>query len=391
MALLFVYDMTLIESHNRLFNYMFDEDTVKRYLDLDPDVTICCNVKFDELYAMNGNGFDSRLVKIAGIRKLNSFSTAIGDVIYDYVQLSKSIRQSDIVIIRMPSLLSALAFLIASKLKRTVITEMVGDPVLSYWYHQNQLGKIIAPIMWALTRSVLWRSKYSIYVTEKYLQRKYPTRGRSIACSNVILKSIDSEVLANRLKRIESIGEGREVVLGTVGNLSMRFKGQHFVIKALAFTKEQTSELNFRYELVGDGDRVRIETIASKEKVEGHVVFRGLLNREQLDEWYNSIDIYIQPSLHEGLPRAVIEAMSHGLTCIGSDVAGIPELLDQKFIVDSKNMSRSISKLLLMLKKDDLVSQAYRNVEASKKYLYNRIEARRQEFYEMVVMQKGVL
>ena len=54
----------------------------------------------------------------------------------------------------------------------------------------------------------------------------------------------------------------------------------------------------------------------------------------------DNIDVFIMPSLQEGLPRSMVEAMSRGCNVIGSRVGGIPELLDDNFhIMRSINLS----------------------------------------------------
>ena len=68
--------------------------------------------------------------------------------------------------------------------------------------------------------------------------------------------------------------------------------------------------------------------MAHKHGVEDIVCFEGTLPAgKAVLSWLDEIDIYLQPSLKEGLPRALIEAMSRGCAALGSHCAGIPELL----------------------------------------------------------------
>lgn len=67
--------------------------------------------------------------------------------------------------------------------------------------------------------------------------------------------------------------------------------------------------------------------------VADRVVFKGQMKHQQVLEWIDSLDIYIQPSMQEGLPRALIEAMSRACPAIGSSTGGIPELLPSDAIL----------------------------------------------------------
>ena len=110
----------------------------------------------------------------------------------------------------------------------------------------------------------------------------------------------------------------------------------------------------------------------------------GSYPHEKVFAWLkNDIDVYIQPSLQEGLPRALIEAMSVGLPCIGSDVAGIPELLDSKCVFNRKgNKANSTMKLLKSLDISNMKLQAERNYKEAEKYNYNNLLHKRFEMFE---------
>ncbi len=113
------------------------------------------------------------------------------------------------------------------------------------------------------------------------------------------------------------------------------------------------------------------------------IEFLGAMPHGKVINWLDNIDIYIQPSLTEGLPRALIEAMSRGVLAIGSDAGGIPELLDDKYIV--RNISKNIddiSGILELIDKNTMRIQAKRNFEESKKYDRERIEKNRKDFFE---------
>ena len=67
------------------------------------------------------------------------------------------------------------------------------------------------------------------------------------------------------------------------------------------------------------------ETAAS---IDANIRFAGAFPNEQLAVALHNHSIFILPSLHEGLPKALIEAMACGLICVGSDIDGITDLID---------------------------------------------------------------
>ena len=107
------------------------------------------------------------------------------------------------------------------------------------------------------------------------------------------------------------------------------------------------------------------------------------MSHHKVFEWLDTIDIYVQPSNTEGLPRALIEAMSRGLPAFGSNVGGIPELLESQFIFSNRRKKvDEICNILLSFNKDTMKKQARRNYEEVKKYDKEIIEERRKRFFE---------
>ena len=98
-------------------------------------------------------------------------------------------------------------------------------------------------------------------------------------------------------------------------------------------------------------------------------------------EFYDSIDIYVQPSKQEGLPRAVIEAMSRGIPAIGTNIAGIPELLQRENLF-RKGSVKSVKKALKHMVNADLSRYAEENFEKAKEYRIDVLTNRRNKFYD---------
>lgn len=256
---------------------------------------------------------------------------------------------------------------ISKKMEKNYLIEVVNCAWDSYWNH-GILGKVVAPIIYLLRRCSTYSAPYVLYVTQKFLQKRYPTKGRSAAISDVRLDEFDDVVLANRIKKIESMGKNSIIHIGTAGAVNVPFKGQRFVIGALALLKER-GMTNYIYELAGSGDNTKVKQYAEKKGVIDQIIFKGSIMHDNMNEWYDGLDLYIQPSLQEGLPRAVVEAMSRALPCYGANTGGIPELLEKDCVCNNNhNLERKFADLISAYNQKDAIKYAIRNYEEAKKY-----------------------
>lgn len=106
------------------------------------------------------------------------------------------------------------------------------------------------------------------------------------------------------------------ILLTSVGEISTR-KNHQIVLQALARIDDE----NIHYAIVGDGPlRVKLELFAKKHNISHRVHFLGY--RSDVAEIYRVTDICCFPSIQEGLPVALMEAMACGLPCIVSEIRG---------------------------------------------------------------------
>ncbi|MBP1712751.1 MAG: glycosyltransferase, partial [Deltaproteobacteria bacterium] len=89
----------------------------------------------------------------------------------------------------------------------------------------------------------------------------------------------------------------------------------------------------------------------------------------------DTADLFVLASRTEGLPRAMIEAMSIGLPCIGSDVGGIPELLDKADIFPPNNIKALTEKMIeVNTEKGRLEKMGFRNMEKAKEFRREKLD-----------------
>ena len=311
MSLLFVHDHIFKKNGDRIYsNGGLADEVLTRYTDIFGEVTVAAR--------MRTTG------EVGGLSEITNRKVSITDAYGDVKKLSGLVEKADHIIVRLPSVLGLKAASLARKHKKPYAVELVGCPWDSYRYHSIK-GKAIAPIMWFLTGREVKKAGYVLYVTEKFLQKRYGTCGKQIACSDAFLS----------LEGTEERKNNKEIVLGTVGSVNLKYKGQQYVIKAMSELIKDGYKL--RYRLAGGGDNTYLKKTAEKYGVSQNVEFVGSLPHNEIFGFMDSIDIYIQPSNADAIPRAVLEAMSRGCPVIGSTTGGIPELIPGECVFKRKN------------------------------------------------------
>lgn len=107
----------------------------------------------------------------------------------------------------------------------------------------------------------------------------------------------------------------------------------------------------------------------------------GSIEHDEIFKFLNDMDIYIQPSLQEGLPRAVLEALSMGLPVIGSKTGGIPEIVRKKDIFKKRNVKQIVN-ILENIDKNELKEMSKYSFEKIKEFDVEKLDKIRKEFYK---------
>jgi glycosyltransferase involved in cell wall biosynthesis len=169
-----------------------------------------------------------------------------------------------------------------------------------------------------------------------------------------------------------------------VGSFAQMYKGADVLIKAVeALLPAIAPAVTF----VGDGKhRPEMEQLCRRLRVSENFTFLGELPsgqavRDQMDK----ATLFVMPSRTEGLPRAMIEAMTRALPCIGTRVGGIPELLDDADLVDSGDVSGLAAKIHEVASDPGRLSlMSVRNLKRVQEYRPEILTQRRNEFYRFL-------
>jgi len=233
--------------------------------------------------------------------------------------------------------------------------------VHSYLYHANILGRIVGrvarvPIIISSERSVILSEEVvnkntlemgsrlrrlmnglSMRLSDRVVTVSELVRETLIAASKIDPKrlvtihsgvnlegyQIDGDITAKK----KGLGlETSAAVIGAIGRLD-RVKGVEYLLRAAAKVIFKTPDAAFL--IVGDGSqREALEQLARSLGISHRMVFTG--QRDDVPELLSTMDVLVLPSLYEGLPNAVLEAMAAGKPVIATRVGGTPEVVEDK-------------------------------------------------------------
>lgn len=268
---------------------------------------------------------------------------------------------------------------IGKKFKKVVISYNGGDPYDFCISRGNFKGRLLAPIARYLCKESFKNSDYGHYCDE-FLFERYPANGEMMACSGVNIEC-DDKILEKRLKKIDKFDENKMIKLGLIGHTKNSLKGIDIAIKAIGSLGK-----NYCLEIVGRGDYSSYLKLASECKCSDRIRFLGALAPgEELFGWLDNLDIYIQPSRIEGLPRATIEAMSRGCPAVTSDAGALRKLVNSNYVF-SVNEPWLLPDLIKKISvSSELKEQAIQNFEKSKNYEISVRDKKYDKFYSKII------
>jgi glycosyltransferase involved in cell wall biosynthesis len=277
--------------------------------------------------------------------------------------------------------------------------EVVGDPheAMGPGTIRHPLRPLFRARAARFLRAQCSRAVAVAYVTRETLQRRYPCPAHTVGVSDVgqLDFTHSPKVFTTNYSSVycddaDFVGQARQFQgreqprILFVGSLAQMYKGLDVLLKAV---KLLLAEITPTVIIVGGGKhRAELEKLADKLGISHHLQFLGELPsgravRDQLDQ----ATLFVMPSRTEGLPRAMIEAMTRALPCIGTRVGGIPELLDDRDLVASEDVAGLAHKIKQVVTDPARLSEmSRRNLERAQDYRPEALDKRRLEFYRFL-------
>jgi glycosyltransferase involved in cell wall biosynthesis len=121
---------------------------------------------------------------------------------------------------------------------------------------------------------------------------------------------------------------GKPVCLTTIARLDV-VKGLRYLLAALVEVRRRWPEATLR--IYGDGPlRAELPAYAQQLGLDPGAIFAGAFAHHDLSAILRRADIFVLPSLSEGLPLVIVEAMAHGCPIVATAVGGVPELIEHE-------------------------------------------------------------
>ena len=243
-----------------------------------------------------------------------------------------------------------------SNLLGLLAAKLVGIPVVSTAHGFTGMTRAVS-FYESLDRFILRFFDRVVVVTEGVLRRFPPLKKRLIKNGLDIAKFSNAKSQRMDIRKKFGISEG-DIVIGTVGRLSKE-KNQKLLLNAAKELVKKHNHLKFL--IVGTGpEEKHLKLLAVDRKLSANVIFAGFLTN--MPDVYQAMDIFCLPSLTEGVPLTVLEAMASKVPVVATWVGGDPGLfVDGKtgLLVESENVESLVVKL------SDLTTDAQKRTELS--------------------------
>lgn len=322
-------------------------------------------------------------------------TTGVIEYVKNYLKtkrlVRKYIKHFDSAIIRMPGVVANLAWNEFRKTKKPYAIEVVVDP----WEYFapgtiKSFSRPFVQIMWtAYLKKACKEANGVSYVTEEYLQKKYPCRalidGSSDCYFTASYSSVELPDDEFALPK-QYTKKDKYIISHVAASFTSYGKGHLTLMKA---AKEVIDKgFNIEVWFIGDGPlREKFESFANELGIEKSIKFLGLLSsgRTVRDKLRES-DLFVFPTRAEGLPRVVLEAMSVGLPVISSPICGIPEIIPQDCLIDYDDYNGFAKNIIFLIDHPNVMSaHSKQSINTAKKNSSVVLNEKRSKFYNLLL------
>lgn len=383
MNLLFITDARFFKTPDgNIYSgeFSFSDILWKRYFESFDDVIVIARV-----FEVDSFKNQAHLISKATILPIFPFES-----VFSYTKHYFSIKRkmetylsrfsNEAIIIRGAGSLGYLMQKLCIRIQRPYALEVIGDPydVYAPGVIKHPLRPILRYLFTFYQKKVANNSAAAMYVTKHTLQKRYPV-------ADTAFSTHASDVFISEFKdKIKTFPIQRPYKILSIGALEQMYKSPDIVLQAIKTLNQndKTYDLSWLGEGMFKQDMINL---AENLNISQQVKFLGSVNREQIIAFLDESDVFVLASRTEGLPRAIIEAMSRGVPCVGTNVGGIPELVHKDLLVDVNDSEGLALKISFLLGSEEryLMYSKY-SIDTAREYEFVNLENKRKSFYSKI-------
>lgn len=216
---------------------------------------------------------------------------------------------------------------LAQKYKKPSIVGLRGSDVTSY---------LKAPILKNLAKWTYSKCDHIVTVSDD-LRKQLIAKGIFTDKITTIKNGINPLFTTqNKQTAKESLGLNGQQVILYVGHL-IPIKGVKYLIQAFSLIQKQS---NYQLYLIGTGEEEpRLRNLVTTKNLADRIHFIGNVSQPGLVQWYNAADIFCLPSLREGIPNVILEALACGTPVVATDISNNSDIINEAngFLVQPEN------------------------------------------------------
>lgn len=276
-----------------------------------------------------------------------------------------------------------------SALRKSILILLVrafGKPVILHahgcefhTFHGN-----LSPVMKRVLNLILRQSSYLIALSESW--KDYYMKHCGFKAEQVVVFANPVEIPENVPDRANVNQKINFVSLGRIG----KRKGAFDLIEAFAqLTPEQREKSELT--LAGIGEVEEAKSLAESLNIKQHINFPGWVDPIGRSELLSKADVFVLPSYNEGLPMALLEAMSWELPVITTPVGGIPEVVTHTktgLLVNPGDVSQLTEAVQSLIEDESL--RVKLGTDARKRILPLDIKVYSRSLYELYCSTLGI-
>ena len=278
---------------------------------------------------------------------------------YQIFKLRHLLKKKNLRVISFQS--SFFSSIICKILNYKLIIRVSEDPLGATKFSDNFFLGLFVFLSKVLTYNLSYKILVNSKEMEKNLQKLVFSKSKIVLQYNMNL----NKILKNQNKNKKNI-------FLNVGRLCKQ-KNQSILLKAFKiFIKENK---NYELHLCGDGtDLKKLKLLSSRLNISKYVKFLGW--NSEINKYLRKSKFFILPSLYEGLPNVLINALNYDLVCLASNVSGVKDICGKNFISINNKSPKEISKKMILAveKYKFYLKQNFRNKKNLTRYLFKNLE-----------------